>query len=87
MRRWFGLLALMLLLVCGARAACTVSVPTMNFGTYTGAHVWPPNFLYCRPQCRARCRRDHDYPEDDRSWLGHAELSNVPEFLADHQLG
>jgi spore coat protein U-like protein len=41
MRRSFGLLALMLLLVCGARAACTVSVPTMNFGTYTGALSTP----------------------------------------------
>jgi spore coat protein U-like protein len=39
MRQWLGLVALMLLLVCGTRAAaaaCTVSVPTMNFGTYTG---------------------------------------------------
>jgi spore coat protein U-like protein len=44
MRRWLGLLALMLLLVCGARAAaaaCTVSVPTMNFGTYTGTLSTP----------------------------------------------
>jgi spore coat protein U-like protein len=39
-----GLLALMLLLACGARAAaaaCSVSVPTVNFGTYTGTLLTP----------------------------------------------
>jgi spore coat protein U-like protein len=44
MRRWLGLLTPMLLLVCGARgaaAACSVSVPTINFGTYTGTLVTP----------------------------------------------
>lgn len=44
MRQWLGLVALMLLLVCGTRAAaaaCTVSVPTMNFGTYTGTLSTP----------------------------------------------
>ena len=44
MRQWFGLVALMLLLAWGTRAAtatCTVSVPTMNFGTYTGTLSTP----------------------------------------------
>jgi len=44
MRQWLGLVALMLLLAWGARAAtaaCTVSVPTMNFGTYTGTLSTP----------------------------------------------
>ena len=44
MRRWLGLLMPMLLLVCGPRAAaaaCSVSVPTINFGTYTGMLLTP----------------------------------------------
>jgi spore coat protein U-like protein len=47
MRRWLGLLALMLLLVCGAKEAaagsnCSVSVSQpMNFGTYTGTQLQP----------------------------------------------
>jgi spore coat protein U-like protein len=44
MRRWLGLLACVLLLVCvvrSAAAACSVSVPTVNFGTYTGALLTP----------------------------------------------
>jgi spore coat protein U-like protein len=44
MRQWLGLLALMLLLICGARTAeavCSISVPTVNFGTYTGTLLTP----------------------------------------------
>jgi spore coat protein U-like protein len=47
MRRWLGLLALILLLVCGAKEAagssnCSVSVSQpMNFGTYTGTQLQP----------------------------------------------
>ena len=44
MRRWPGLVAPMLLLACGAQAAaaaCSVSVPTVNFGTYTGTLSTP----------------------------------------------
>jgi spore coat protein U-like protein len=48
MRRWLGLLALISLLVCGAREAkaggsnCSVSVSLpMNFGTYTGTLLQP----------------------------------------------
>jgi len=44
MRQWLGLLTPMLLLVCGTRAAaaaCSVSVPTINFGTYTGTLLTP----------------------------------------------
>jgi spore coat protein U-like protein len=44
MRRWLGLMAPMWLLVCGshgAAAACSVSVPTVNFGTYTGTLLTP----------------------------------------------
>jgi spore coat protein U-like protein len=41
MKRWFGLLALILLLTPFAKANCTVSAVSINFGNYSGTQSTP----------------------------------------------